>query len=73
MVELAWRIVHFQPHYVALQRWKPLLETDRTSRNAAAGKKAIVALARHLAIDLWRISLGRKKAEELGLRLRVRA
>lgn len=30
---------------------------------------AIVALARRLAVDLWRIALGRKKAQELGLRL----
>jgi hypothetical protein len=71
MVELAWRIVRFQPDYVALQRWGPVLQDK--SRSAAARKKAIVAVARRLAIDLWRIALGRKKAQELGLRLSVRA
>ena len=71
MVELAWRIVRFQPDYVALQRWGPVLQGDKSS--AAARKKAIVAVARRLAIDLWRIALGRKKAQELGLRLSVRA
>jgi transposase len=67
MIELAWRIVHFQPQYVVLERWRAVLY-DRNS-GAAARKKAIVAVARRLAIDLWRIALGRKTAEELGLRL----
>jgi transposase len=71
MVELAWRIVRFQPEYVALRRWGPVL-ADK-SRGAAARKKAIVAVARRLAIDLWRIGIGRKTAQELGLRLSVRA
>ena len=34
---------------------------------AAARKKAIVALARRLAVDLWRIATGRVLPEELGL------
>ena len=68
MVELAWRIVRLQPQYVALKRWGPLLH-DRKRSSSAARKKAIVAVARRLAIDLWRIALGRKTAEELGLRL----
>jgi transposase len=72
MVEMAWRIVRFQPQYVALQRWGPLLQEDE-SNNATARKKAIVALARRLAVDLWRIALGRKTAQELGLRLRRKA
>jgi transposase len=72
MVELAWRIVRLQPQYVALRRWRAVLREDKTS-SAAARKKAIVAVARRLAIDLWRIAIGRKKAEELGLRLSTRA
>jgi transposase len=72
MVELAWRVVRWQPQYVALQRWGPLLR-DQTRNNPAARKKAIVALARRLAVDLWRIATHRKKAQELGLRLQLRA
>jgi transposase len=68
MVEMAWRIVRWQPRYVALQRWGPVLQGDKNS-SAAARKKAIVAVARRLAIDLWRIAIGRKQAQELGLRL----
>lgn len=68
MVELAWRIVRFQPQYVGLRRWGAVLREDKRS-SPAARKKAIVAVARRLAVDLWRIAIGRKKAEELGLRL----
>jgi transposase len=70
MVELAWRIVRFQPQYVALRRWRPVLLEGKTG--AAARKKAIVAVARRLAVDLWRIGIGRKTAQELGLRLQSR-
>ncbi len=66
MVEMAWRIVRWQPRYVALQRWGPVLWGENS---AAARKKAIVSVARRLAIDLWRIAIGRKQPEELGLRL----
>jgi len=33
----------------------------------AARKKAIVAVARQLAVDLWRIKTGQLRSEELGL------
>ena len=69
MVEMAWRMVRFQPQYVALRRWGPVLADKKLG--AAARKKAIVAVARHLAVDLWRIAIGRKTAQELGLRLKV--
>ena len=69
MVELAWRISRFQPNYRGLRRWGALLEDRKAS--AAARKKAIVALARRLAVDLWRIATGRVQAQELGLELRV--
>ena len=35
----------------------------------AARKKAIVAVARQLAVDLWRIRTGRVRPETLGLKL----
>jgi transposase len=70
MVELAWRISRFQPNYRGLRRWGALLENRKAS--AAARKKAIVALARQLAVDLWRIATGRVQAQELGLVSKVR-
>ena len=61
LVELAWRLVRFQPNYKPVVKWRQILATG------AARKKAIVAVARQLAVDLWRIKTGRLSAEELGL------
>ncbi|HZD07537.1 MAG TPA: transposase, partial [Candidatus Limnocylindrales bacterium] len=72
MVELAWRIVRLQPQYVALRRWGAILQ-EAKGTNAALRKKAIVAVARRLAVDLWRISIGRTTAQQLGLRLSTSA
>ncbi len=38
-----------------------------TKATGGAKKKAIVAVGRHLAIDLWRINTGRATAVKLGL------
>jgi transposase len=70
LVELAWRISRFQPNYRGLRRWGALLENRKAS--AASRKKAIVALARQLAVDLWRMATGRVQAQELGLVTKVR-
>jgi transposase len=67
LIEAAWRLIYYQPEYRAVQRWITVLSAP--ARNAAARKKAIVAIARQLAVDLWRIRTGRVAAEALGLRL----
>ena len=69
MVELAWRVSHLQPHYRGVRQWGALLDDRKAS--AAARKKAIVALARCLAVDLWRMATGRVEAKELGLRSKI--
>jgi transposase len=66
LVELAWRLVRFQPNYKPVLKWKEILRRGALATGAAR-KKAIVAVARQLAVDLWRIRTGRVKAEELGL------
>ena len=66
LVELAWRMVRFQPHYRAVRKWKERLAKG-TLTTGAARKKAIVALARQLAVDLWRVRTGRLTPEQLGL------
>jgi transposase len=68
LVELAWRLVRFQPHYKAVLKWKERLGKGQLTTGAAR-KKAIVALARQLAVDLWRIRTGRLSAEALGLEI----
>ena len=66
LVELAWRLVRFQPNYKPVRKWRQIL-TKSALATGAARKKAIVAVARQLAVDLWRIKTGRLRAEELGL------
>jgi len=66
LVELAWRLVRFQRDYKAVRKWRQILAKGALATGAAR-KKAIVAVARQLAVDLWRIKTGRLSAEELGL------
>ena len=66
LIELAWRCVRFQPDYPPLQKWRPVLGS--THSTGGAKKKAIVAVSRRLAIDLWRLNTGRATAAELGLK-----
>jgi transposase len=66
LVETAWRLVRFQPDYRAVKKWRHLLAKGALATGAAR-KKAIVAVARQLAVDLWRIRTGRVRTETLGL------
>jgi transposase len=64
LVELAWRVIRYQPAYPPVQKWKPQLE----NKSARGGrKKAAVAIGRRLAIDLWRMETGRTTAAQLKL------
>jgi transposase len=58
LVELAWRLVRFQPNYHPVRKWRQILAKGALTTGAAR-KKAIVAVARQLAVDLWRIKTGR--------------
>ena len=66
LVETAWRLVRFQPSYSPVLKWRETLRKGALATKAAR-KKAIVAVARQLAVDLWKIRTGRVKAEALGL------
>jgi transposase len=66
LVELAWRLVRFQPNYHPVRKWRQILAKGALATGAAR-KKAIVAVARQLAVDLWRIRTGRLNAATLGL------
>lgn len=65
LIETAWRLVSYQPGYRAVARWRAIFNAP--ARSAAARKKAIVAVARQLAVDLWRIATGRVQPQDLGL------
>src|SRR5438876_3224581 len=66
LVEAAWRLVRFRPDYRPVLKWRETLAKGALATKAAR-KKAIVAVARQLAVDLWRIRTGRVQAESLGL------
>jgi transposase len=68
LVELAWRVVRYQPRYRAVRKWAAVLLPGRAS--PMRRKKAIVAVARELAVDLWRLAEGRATAAQLGLVLK---
>ena len=61
LVEAVWRFLHWQPNWHAALKMKTKL-----GAGTAMKKKTVVALARQLAIDLWRWRTGRCTLEELG-------
>ncbi len=72
LVETAWRLVRFQPTYKPVVKWRKILAKGGASRTGvlatgAARKKAIVAVARQLAVDLWRLRTGQLQPADLGL------
>ena len=65
LVEAVWRLLKWQPGWHARQKYLQKLKVG-----ASLKKKMAVALARQLAIDLWRWRTGRATAAELGWVLR---
>jgi len=63
LIEMAWRLLHWQPDYARLQKFRKAFVSK------GAKRRLIVALARRLAIDLWRWATGRATAQELGFQL----
>lgn len=64
LIELAWRMVLYQPQSQAVQRWKHVLLNPKAA--ARQKKRALVALARQLAVDLWRWQTGKVTPAQLG-------
>jgi transposase len=61
LIEAAWRLVRYQPDYPPIKKFLAKAKGSRSRR------RAIVAVARQLAIDLWRIATGQASAQKLGL------
>jgi len=61
LVEAVWRFLHWQPNWHAALKMKTKL-----GAGTAMKKKTVIALARQLAIDLWRWRTSRCTMEELG-------
>jgi transposase len=63
ITEMVWRMILFQPHYKAVQKWQEVLR----GHNRALKKKAVIAIGRQLMVDLWRLQTARVSAQELNL------
>jgi transposase len=70
LIELAWRMVYWQPHYHAVQKW-PVLRPGAGLRNRRRRKIALVAVAHQLAVDVWKWQTGLVTAEQLGWQMTV--
>lgn len=64
LIEMAWRLVRYQPDCRSIKPWRHVLRDKKAG--ARARKKAIVAVARILGVDLWRLATGQTTAEKLG-------
>jgi len=62
LVEAAWRLMRHQPDYHAVAKWREALLAASPARR----KKILVAIARQLAVDLWRLATRRANAQQLG-------
>jgi len=67
LIELAWRLVLWQRDCVLVKKWWRVFGNPKATK--AARKKAIVALARQMAVDLWRWRTGRVQPETLGWKM----
>lgn len=65
LIELAWRLLIFQPAYPPICKWRHVWANPKAT--SSARKKAIVAVGRRLAVDLWRMNTGRCTAADLHL------
>lgn len=64
LVELAWRLVVWQRDSALVKKWGHVFGNPKATK--AAKKKAIVAMARQMAVDLWRWRTGRVSPETFG-------
>lgn len=66
LVQLAWRAALSQPDYWVVKKFSERLA--KAKPRSVARKKIIVAMARLIAVDLWRLYTGRTTLEKLGLK-----
>jgi transposase len=67
LVQLAWRATGFQPDYWVVKKFMGRLA--KAKPRSVARKKIIVAMARLIAVDLWRLYTGQTTLEKLGLKV----
>jgi transposase len=67
LVEAIWRFKKWNPSWRGFKKFPHVFGADARAQGATR-KKAVVACARLLAIDLWRLQTGRTTLENLGLK-----
>jgi transposase len=68
LIELAWRALSFQPDYWVVKKFGPRMA--KAKPRSVARKKFIVAMARLIGVDLWRLYTGQTTLAKLGLRVK---
>ena len=67
LVEAVWRFKKWNPGWRGFKKFPHVFGLRATARGATR-KKAVVACARLLAVDLWRLQTGRATLKDLGLK-----
>jgi transposase len=67
LVEAIWRLKKWNPRWRGFKKFPHVFGPHATARGSTR-KKAVVACARLLAIDLWRLQTGRVTLKDLGLK-----
>jgi transposase len=67
LVEAVWRLKKWNPSWRGFRKFPHVFGHQATARGATR-KKAVVACARLLAVDLWRLQTGRATLNDLGLK-----
>lgn len=70
LIELAWRMIYWQPHYTGLKVWQQWRQSG-SLKHKRRRKIAVVAVARQLAVDIWKWQTGRVTPQELGWQMSV--
>lgn len=68
LIELAWRTWSFQSEYWVVKKFRARMY--QTKARSVARKKIIVAMARLIGVDLWRLYTGQTTMAKLGLKER---
>ena len=63
LIEAVWRLVQFEPGWRGFNKFPALLDKQAGSRKR---RRQVVAAARLLASDLWRLETGQTEASKLG-------
>lgn len=67
LIELAWRALQFQPDYWVVKKFGARI--TKAKARSVTRKKCIVAMARLMGVDLWRLYTGQTTLAKLGLRV----